>query len=404
MEFVIEQADLKNELGFIQGVIERKETIPVLSNALVESVGENTIRITGTDLDVTQRCDITAEIVKPGKVCLLGRKLFDIVRSFDGGKIRFRKEAETDWVEITAGRGRYRLAGLKAEEFPELPNSKAAPNSLPADVFSYFINHTSFAVTAEVSRYALSGAKLIYNGEKAIMVATDGHRLALVEKVLKGKSDERFDALIPRKALIELQKIARWIETTTTEPISFGEDQNHLYFQAGGKLLTARKLSGTFPNYEMVLPKDVENKVTFDLDQTRRAVYRLSLLSTEINKPVKITIREGEIELKAFGTDIGEGVEIVPADYDGEEITIGFNSRYLLEFFNSVTSLETAESDENTESTSTDASGSAAAPAKSGSPKTRILLEFSQPNMPTQMRIEANTGYDYRYVVMPLRL
>ena len=154
----------------------------------------------------------------------------------------------------------------------------------------------------------------------------------------------------------------------------------------------------------MVLPKDVENKVTFDLDQTRRAVYRLSLLSTEINKPVKITIREGEIELKAFGSDIGEGVEIVPADYDGEEITIGFNSRYLLEFFNSVTSLETAESDENTESTSTDASGSAAAPAKSGSPKTRILLEFSQPNMPTQMRIEANTGYDYRYVVMPLRL
>lgn len=400
MEFIIEQADLKNELGFIQGVIERKETIPVLSNSLVESIGENTIRITGTDLDVTERCDIPAEIIKPGRVCLPGRKLFDIARSFDDGKIRFRKETDSEWVEITAGRGRYRLAGIKADEFPELPSFKSAPFSLEAGVLAYFINHTSFAVTAEVSRYALSGAKLIYNGKKAIMVATDGHRLALAEKTLDGKEGEEFEALIPRKALIELQKIAR----TTAGQISFGEDQNHLFFETGGKLLTARKLSGTFPNYEMVLPKDVEKKVRFDLDETRRAVYRLSLLSTEINKPVKMTVREGEIELKAYSTDVGEGVETVPADYSGEETTIGFNSRYLLEFFNSVTSLEAAETTENNDATATDGSGTAAAPAKSGQPKTRILLEFSEPNKPTQMRIDGITGYDYRYVVMPLRL
>lgn len=400
MEFKIEQSVLKEELGFLQGVLERKETIPILSNILCESIGENTVRMTGTDLDVTIRCDVEAIIEQPGKVCLPGRKLFDIVRSLNEGEIKIRKESSGDWVEVTAGRGRFRLAGYPSGDFPEIPVFKSAPHSLPASVFAYLIKSTSFAVTTEVSRFALSGAKMIFNGEKVTMVSTDGHRLALIEKNLDEKECETFEALIPRKALNELYKASRY----STSPFTFGEDHNHLYFQASNKLMIARKLTGSFPNYEMVLPKDVEKKVSFDLQEMRKAVHRVSLIPTEINRPVRMTIREGEIEVKSHGTDVGEGVEIVPADYSGEETVIGFNSRYLLEYFNSVVSFESADAAENEAPKATDSGGSAAVPAKSGGTSTRILLEFSQPNTPTQMRIDADTGYDYRYVVMPLRI
>ena len=158
------------------------------------------------------------------------------------------------------------------------------------------------------------------------MVTTDGHRLAYIERAIDDK-EAVMDTLIPKKALLELVKISR-----DDGEVSFGEDQNHIYFETDGRLLITRKLSGQFPNYEMVMPKDNDKSVIFDLDEMRDAVRRMSLIADERNRSIRLTVREGEIEVTAQSSEEGEGNEVVQADYKGEEIQLGFNWQYLLEF------------------------------------------------------------------------
>lgn len=396
MEFSIKQSVLKEELGYIQGVVERKTTIPVLSNILIESLGEGSIRIVGTDLDVTIRCDAEAEIKKPGAMCVQARKLFDIVRNLGEGDVHFKKE-ENEWVELKAGRAKFRLAGVNKEQYPEIPQFKVAPNRLPAETFSYFIQNTAFAITNETSRFTLSGAKFVIDGDIARMVTTDGHRLAFIEKKLDAPSDAAMDALIPKKALLELVKISR-----DGGEVSFGEDQNHIYFETGGRLLITRKLTGNFPNYEMVMPKDNDKKVVFDLADMKSAVRRIALMADERNRSIRVTVREGEVEVTAQSSEEGEGREFVPADYSGsEEITLGFNHQYLQEFLNNVGALENASGEP--EEGESDGGNAATARAKDSKP-TRISFEFKDANAATQIRIDGETAYDYKYIVMPLRI
>lgn len=422
MEFTIKQSVLKEELGYIQGVVERKSTIPVLSNILIESLGENEIRILGTDLDVTIRCDAEADIKKQGTMCIQARKLFDIVRTLDGGDVHFKKE-DNEWVQMKAGRASFRLAGVNREQYPEIPIFKSAPLKLSAEIFNYFIQNTAFAITNEQSRFTLSGAKFMLADGKARMVTTDGHRLAFIEKVLDETIDSTMDALIPKKALLELVKISR----DADGDIQFGEDQNHIYFQTGGRLLITRKLSGNFPNYEMVMPKDNDKTVVFDLMEMKSAVRRVSLMADERNRSICMTVREGEVEITAQSSEEGEGAEVVPAEYTGEEVLLGFNHQYLQEFLNNVGALEAgsinevdAVSEKGVASESEPGAVATGAvkddPAvtkvtegntvrvKEGSPRTRISFEFKDANAATQIRIAGDTAYDYKYVVMPLRI
>ncbi|CAN5596845.1 MAG: DNA polymerase III subunit beta [Acidobacteriota bacterium] len=417
MEFIIKQNALKEVLGFVQGVVERKSTIPVLSNILIESLGENAIRIVGTDLDVTIRCDAEAEIKKPGAMCIQARKLFDLSRLLQSENVTFKKE-ENEWVNVTCGRGKFRLAGVSREQFPEIPIFKSAPLRLPAEIFNYFIQHTSFAITNEQSRFTLSGAKFMLSDGKARMVTTDGHRLAYIEKTLSSTNspdsqDAKMDALIPKKALLELVKISR----DADGDVSFGEDQNHIYFELEGRLLITRKLSGNFPNYEMVLPKDNDKTAVFDLEEMKGAVRRVSLMADERNRSIRLTVREGEIELTAQSSEEGEGNEFVAADYTGEETQLGFNWQYLQEFLN-VVSGEQSASERSISVSETDAAGSGSTEGgtvtketdgdkvrvkESGSP-TRISFEFKDANAATQIRIAGDAAYDYKYIVMPLRI
>jgi DNA polymerase-3 subunit beta len=399
MEFSIKQSVLKEELGFIQGVVERKTTIPVLSNILIESLGEGSIRIVGTDLDVTIRCDAEAVIKKPGAMCIQARKLFDIVRNLAEGDVHFKKE-ENEWVELKAGRAKFRLAGVNREQYPEIPMFKSAPMKLAAEVFNYFIQNTAFAITNETSRFTLSGAKFVIDGEKARMVTTDGHRLAFIERSLDEKSDARMDALIPKKALLELVKISR----VGGGDVAFGEDQNHIYFETGGRLLITRKLTGNFPNYEMVMPKDNDKKVVFDLADMKSAVRRISLMADERNRSIRMLVREGEVEVTAQSSEEGEGNEVVPADYSGEEVLLGFNHQYLQEFLNNVGALEAASASDAADAVAEEnGEGTAAARAKENKP-TRISFEFKDSNAATQIRIDGDASYDYKYIVMPLRI
>lgn len=400
MEFTIDQSVLKEELGFVQGIVERKTTIPVLSNILIESIGEREIRILGTDLDVTIRCDAEADIKKAGAMCIPARKLFDIVRALDPGDVHFKKE-ENEWVKMTCGKANFRLAGVSREQFPEIPAFKSTPLSLPAEVFNYFIQNTAFAITSEQSRFTLSGAKFIIANGVAKMVTTDGHRLAYIEKSIDN-SDGAIDTLVPKKALLELLKIAR-----SEGDISFGEDTNHIYFETEGRLLISRKLNGNFPNYEMVLPKDNDKSVVFDLDDMKKSVRRVSLMADDRNRSIRLTVREGEIELTAQSSEEGEGRETVPAEYTGEEVQLGFNWQYLQEFLNNVGAIYSADAADGEASDHDEAEketeGDKVRVKESRGP-VRISFEFKDANAQTQMRIAGDTSYDYKYIVMPLRI
>jgi len=245
---------------------------------------------------------------------------------------------------------------------------------------------------------------------KARMVTTDGHRLAFIEKVIDEAGDEKMDALIPKKALLELVKLSR----DTDGDIQFGEDQNHIYFQTGGRLLITRKLSGNFPNYEMVMPRDNDKSVIFDLAEMKSAVRRISLMADERNRSIRMTVRPGEVEITAQSSEEGEGQEFVPAEYSAEEeVTLGFNWQYLQEFLNNVGAFEnnTAISDPDGISAASDANVSTVKETdgdkvrvKESKGATRISFEFKDANAATQIRIAGDTAYDYKYIVMPLRI
>lgn len=397
MEFKIKQSVLRDELSNIQGVVERKTTIPVLSNILIESLGENEIRIIGTDLDCTIRCDAEAEIISPGSICIQARRLFDIVRALNADEVHFKKE-DNEWVTMRAGRANFKLAGVGRDLFPELPQFKSTPMRLSAENFAYFIRNTAFAMTTEQSRFTLSGAKFIVGEGMAKMVTTDGHRLAYVSCSIDDK-EAVIDTLIPKKALLELVKLSRGVGD-----VAFGEDANHLYFEIEGRLLITRKLTGQFPNYEMVMPKDNDKSVVFDLEEMRGAVRRMSLIAEERTRSLRILLRNNEIEVIAQASEEGEGNEVVQADYAGDEIQLGFNWQYLFDFLNNAALGDNEMTGGEAAEAASNGDGTAAAPAREDRPPLRVRFDFKDANSQTQMSIDGESTYDYRYVVMPLRI
>jgi DNA polymerase-3 subunit beta len=234
------------------------------------------------------------------------------------------------------------------------------------------------------------------------MVTTDGHRLAYVETAIDDKEGE-MDTLIPKKALLELVKLSR-----ADGEVSFGEDTNHIYFQVEGRLLITRKLSGQFPNYEMVMPKDNDHLATFDLEEMRSCIRRMSFIADERNRSIRLTVREGEIEVTAQSSEEGEGREIVQAEYTGEEVQLGFNWQYLLEFLSNAATAEIAaeaiEAGEPAASSSDDGAAAGTATARESRPPQRVNFEFKDSNAQTQLSIADEATYDYKYIVMPLRI
>jgi len=371
MQFVMARSALQKELAFVQGIVERKNTIPVLANILIESAGENAIRISGTDLDVTIRCDADAqEISSQGAICVQDRKLFDIARLLPEAPVSFRKE-ENEWVTVECDRSRFRLPGISKDTFPELPGFKSTPLKLPASLVKLLIDRTIFAITQEEGRYTLSGAKFELDKQGVKMVTTDGHRLAFVstnevdQELLNGS----LDVLIPRKTLAELNKLTSDFEGE----ISLGADENHVYFQVGSRLLISRLLSGQFPNYEMVMPKNNDQSAVFDTLSLNQAIRRVALMADDRSHAVRFRLSKEQLLISSQNAEEGEARETVGTDFTGEETEIGFNAQYLQDFLNVV----------GTE---------------------KIAFEFKDGNSQAQLRPVAEEKQDYRYVVMPMRL
>jgi len=371
MQFVIARGALQKELSFVQGIVERKNTIPVLANILIESAGETSIRISGTDLDVTIRCDADAqEISSQGAICVQARKLFDIARLLPDASVSFRKE-ENEWVTVECDRSRFRLPGISKETFPELPGFKSTPLKLPASLVKHLIERTIFAITQEEGRYTLSGAKFELDKEGVKMVTTDGHRLAFVStsEVDKELLDGSLDVLIPRKTLAELNKLTADFDGD----ISLGSDENHVYFQVGSRLLISRLLSGQFPNYEMVMPKNNDQSAVFDTLSLNQAIRRVALMADDRSHAVRFRLSKEQLLISSQNAEEGEARETVGTDFAGEETEIGFNAQYLQDFLNVV----------GTE---------------------KIAFEFKDGNSQAQLRPVSDDKQDYRYVVMPMRL
>ena len=371
MQFVVSKQNLQKELGFVQGVVEKKNTIPVLSNILIESVGENTIRFTGTDLDVTIRCDMDAEdISTPGSICVQARKLFEIARLLPDAPVTFKKE-DNDWVTVTCDKTRFKMVGIKKDDFPEVPSFKSAPTKISAGVIKVFVDRTIFAITQEESRYTLSGAKFILDDTGAKMITTDGHRLAYVERkgVSKNGSNESIDTLIPRKTLAELTKLTAGYDGE----ISLGMDGNHIFFEVGPRLLISRMLYGQFPNYEMVMPKDTDKSIQFDAAVLNSAIRRVALMADERSRAIRFHLEPNQLVISSQNAEEGEANEAIQTEYNGDEIDIGFNAQYLQDFLNVI-------GDGN------------------------VSFEFKDGNSQAQLRPADGGDFEYKYVVMPMRL
>jgi DNA polymerase III subunit beta len=373
MRFSLSKNSLLRELNLLQGVVEKKNTIPILSNVLIETLGESLVSLIATDLDVSLQTECNADVTQPGAIVLQARKLFDIVRNLPDSEITFVKE-DNDWARISCGAAEFKIVGQAKEHFPSTPVLKQTGLAIPATAIHDLIARTIFAITQEESRYALNGALVLISGtdNKLQMVATDGHRLSLAACTLENSASgdqEEQKVIIPKKALNELLKLTSGAEGM----LNFDKDENHLYFKIGQRQLTSRMLAGQFPNYELVLPKNNDKMIPLNTEKIAQAIRRASLMADERSHGVKFELNKGKLNITSQSADVGEAKEVIPIDYNGETISIGFNANYLLEFLGVVGTEE-------------------------------VALELKDEQSPALMRPSGDGQYDYRYVIMPMRL
>ena len=328
MEFTVSKADLVRELSLSQGVVEKKTTIPILSNVLLEA-NDDRITLTATDLELGVRCICPAKVKKPGSGTIPARKLLDYVRLLPDADLSV-KFLENHWASLTCGRSRTRIAGMARESFPELPGMPEPIAEIPVKMLASMISRTSFAISLEESRFTLNGALLLLRTEATTMVATDGHRLAFVETSTPAGSGKTFRALVPKKAMAEIVKLAD--ESAPDSKLVFAGDENHLFFQFGERLLITRKLTGNFPDYEKVLPKDNIHTAKLNRDEVRSAIERVSQFADERSRAIRVQFTAGEVKIFSSSVETGESEESVPGEYAGPDMEIGFNAQYLLDF------------------------------------------------------------------------
>ncbi|HUK92034.1 MAG TPA: DNA polymerase III subunit beta [Blastocatellia bacterium] len=371
MKFTVSRSRILAELNLLQGIVERKGTIPILGNILIEAVDASEITLIATDLDISMQCRCPSDIVTPGAVVLNAKKLFDIVRSLPDSEIVFARE-DGDWVSITCGRSRFRMIGHAKEHYPSIPEPRpldvAGRCRIKTKDLHSMISRTIYAITQEESRYALNGALLLIAGQDIKLITTDGHRLAMAGCASEAPFED-VRVIVPKKALAELLKLL----SVTEDTVEFSKDENHLFFGAGARRLTSRTLAGQFPNYEIVVPKGNDKIVSLQLDTLAQAIRRAALMADERSHGVKLDFENGGIEITSQTADLGEAHETVAVDYHGEKLTVKFNAAYVLDF------LSVVDTDQ-------------------------VLLEMKNEQTPVLFRPAEGSKYDYKYVVMPMRL
>lgn len=385
MELSVRKTDLLRELQLFQGIVERKQTIPILANVLIEAKEESDVQLVATDLEVTLRSTCPASVVKAGSVTIPAKKLYEIVRALPETEIRIQEKAK-GVVKVAAEKFESRIQTLPPEDFPTLPAGVDGESVLlPRDVLREMVTKTQFAITGEDTRYFLNGALFLLQADTMKLVATDGHRLALVstksDKIKKGKDQEELKAILPKKILWELSRLlAEDIKKDggggakeSKETVQFQCGENHLFFDFDGRQLVSRVIEAQFPSYERVIPKENDKTVEFERDRLANAIKRVALLSSERSRAVKFQITENKIDIISNSPEVGEATETLAVDYTGDPLDICFNAQYILDF------LSVADSES-------------------------VALEFKDEMSQAIMRPAGDSGCDYTYVIMPMRV
>ncbi|PYR91571.1 MAG: DNA polymerase III subunit beta [Acidobacteria bacterium] len=371
MELVVRKTDLLRELQLFQGIVERKNTIPILANVLLEANGAE-VKMLATDLEVGLRSKCTATVSKGGSLTLPAKKLYEIIKALPETDVRI--EEDKGGVKVAADRFDSRMQTLPREDFPTLPEASGSYSvTLSRDVLRQMVSKTQFAITGEDTRYFLNGALFIQRPESMSLVSTDGHRLALITVSReKGNNKLKVDedrVILPRKTLLELGRLL----AETDGDIQYERGENHLFFELGGRLLISRMIDGQFPAFERVIPKGHDKRVEFDRDRLTSAVKRVALLSNERSRAVKFQMDNGKVEIASSSPEFGEAKEILMVDYAAAPVTICFNAQYVLDF------LGVVETD-------------------------TVSLEFKDEMSQAVLKPIGADGYDYTYVIMPMRI
>lgn len=374
MELTVAKADLQKELQLCQGIVEKRSTIPILSNVLLKAA-DGKLQIAATDLDVTILSSCPARVTTPGGVTIEARRLFDVVRSLPDDDVHITMQ-ENNSLLIESGTAKFRLLGLPAEDYPTLPSVDVSNSiSVSLEELKTMVGKVRFAITHEETRFQLNGALLKVQPNKMEMVATDGHRMALINFPKgNGKTTAGTDLtiLIPRKALDEILRLESGEEGT----VQFGVSENQLFFDAGDRRLMARMIDVNFPNYMEVIARDNDRHIMIDRERLLSTIRRISLVANERTRAVRFDFAPGKLTVSSTNPELGDARETVPIDYAGNPFFVGLNAAYVTDFLSAVDtpSVSLDLKDENSQCIGRPASTSEDLP------------------------------YDYLYVVMPMRL
>ncbi len=366
MKFSIDRENIIDELQLIQGIVEKRNTMPILANILIE-VTDREVFLTGTDLEVGLKTYFTAEVEEQGSITVSGKKIFEIVKSLKEGKTIEFKETGDLLMEINSGDSEFKVLCLPKEDFPQVPEAKFTKNIiLPLRRVKEMIERVYYAIAQE-QRYYLNGALMILKDKSIELVSTDGHRLAYTSSSIDDlKLDEEIRGIVSKKTLNELRRFE-------DEELAFDLDENNLFFRVSNRTLLSRIIEGKFPNYDAVIPKDNSNILSLSREEVTSAIRRVSLLSTERSRGIKFYIEKSQMRLFSSNPEIGEARDKLDVDYEGESIEIGFNSQYLLDF------LTTVKTD-------------------------RVRMELKDENSAALMKTEGEEDINYLYVLMPMKI
>ena len=366
MKFSIDKQKLLEKLMLVQGIAERRATMPILSHVLINCTG-NILKITATDLETTLTTWTEADIEQESSIAVPARKLFEIIRELSEGPVKF-EEIKNNWIELTTNSGNYKIAGLPGDDFPIVPETATQDLfTIDSSELDDLISKTIYCVSSEDLRRNLSGIYFEKNGQNNLrLVATDGHRLSLVEKVLSNDIVLSSNVLVPRKAVSELRKILK-----QGESVKVGSEKNFFITMGEEMILFSRLIDADFPDYKQVIPEKSEFQLKVDKNVLLSALKRVCIFSSEKTKSVKITFDKNLMTLTSISPEVGEAKESLEINYEGELKEIGFNGNYLID------ALETIDEDE-------------------------IVFGISDELSPTLLKPESKDNY--LCVVMPMRI
>jgi DNA polymerase-3 subunit beta len=369
MEFTISRDELQSALYLMQGVVERRTPIPILGNVLLTAEGDAVI-IAATDQQIGVRRKCIVRVKRKGSTTANGRMLHDIVRELPEGEVLLRS-LENHWIEIASGKSRFKVVGIDPQEFPAMPRIAREERqvvALPAATLSEMIVRTLFAVSVDETRVNLSGIFLDRSEAGLVrMVATDGHRLAMISRKIEGVTQSN-GVILPRKGIVELRRLLEGGD----EPVSLATKPPVVHATRGPVELSMRLVEGEFPDYRQVIPTASTRHVGVSLEALEGALRRVSLVSSEISHGIRLAADAGVLRVSSVNPDRGEAEEEIEAEFEGAPLTVGFNARYLLDVLNIMP------------------------------PGSRVEMSLGDELSPGIIKSEGDA--DFLYVVMPMRL